>query len=94
MVAGAVVWYATYKSGAHATIAGVALALLTTARPFRGRDVLAALEHRLHPVSALGVVPAFALANAGVDVRGGLLGQAAAPSHPPRRPQDEPAPPR
>ena len=61
----------------HATIAGVALALLTPARPFRGREVLTTLEHRLHPVSAWVVVPLFALANAGVDLRGGLLAHAA-----------------
>ena len=75
---GLLVWYATYKSGVHATIAGVVLALLTPARPFRGRQVLTTLEHRLHPVSAWFVVPLFALANAGVDLRGGLLTQAAA----------------
>jgi NhaA family Na+:H+ antiporter len=78
VLAGLAVWYAMYKSGVHATIAGVALALLTPARPFRGREVLAALEHRLHPVSAWFVVPLFALANAGVDLRGGLLAEAAA----------------
>ncbi|MGH9178825.1 MAG: Na+/H+ antiporter NhaA [Acidimicrobiales bacterium] len=32
-VVGVAVWYATYRSGVHATIAGVALALLTPARP-------------------------------------------------------------
>jgi NhaA family Na+:H+ antiporter len=74
---GLLVWYATYRSGVHATIAGVALALLTPARPFRGREVLTTLEHRLHPLSAWAVVPLFALANAGVDLRGGLLTQAA-----------------
>jgi hypothetical protein len=74
---GLLVWYASYKSGIHATVAGVALALLTPARPFRGRHVLTTLEHRLHPVSAWAVVPVFALANAGVDLRGGLLTQAA-----------------
>jgi NhaA family Na+:H+ antiporter len=39
----------------------------------RGRDVLVELEHRLHPISALAIVPLFALANAGVSLeRGGL----------------------
>lgn len=33
MVVGCVVWFATFESGVHATIAGVALALLTPARP-------------------------------------------------------------
>ena len=70
------VWFAVFESGVHATIAGVALGLLTPARPVRGRPVLQELEHRLHPVSALVVVPLFALANAGVDLRGGALSAA------------------
>jgi NhaA family Na+:H+ antiporter len=32
-VLGAAVWFATYRSGVHATVAGVALGLLTPARP-------------------------------------------------------------
>ncbi len=71
------VWYATDSSGVHATIAGVALGLLTPAHPVRGREVLHELEHRLHPVTAFAVVPVFALANAGVDLRGGVLADAA-----------------
>jgi len=71
-----VAWLAVHESGVHATIAGVALGLLVPARPFRGRDVLAPLEHRLHPISAFVVVPLFALANAGVDLGGGVLGDA------------------
>jgi NhaA family Na+:H+ antiporter len=69
-------WIAVYESGIHATIAGVILGLLTPARPFKGRDVHTTLEHRLHPVSAFVVVPLFALANAGVDFGGGVLGEA------------------
>ncbi len=71
------VWYATDSSGVHATIAGVALGLLTPAHPARGREVLHGLEHWLHPVTAFAVVPLFALANAGVDLRGGVLADAA-----------------
>ncbi|MBB4661271.1 Na+/H+ antiporter NhaA [Conexibacter arvalis] len=72
----AVIWVAVYESGVHATIAGVALGLLVPARPFRGRDVQTFLEHRFHPVSAYAIVPLFALANAGVDFGGGMLGDA------------------
>ena len=71
------VWYATDSSGVHATIAGVALGLLTPAHPVGGREVLHELEHRLHPVTAFAVVPLFALANAGMDLRGGVLADAA-----------------
>jgi NhaA family Na+:H+ antiporter len=63
---GLVVWTATLESGVHATIAGVALALLTPARPVNGRKLLEELERRLHPYVSLGVLPLFALANAGV----------------------------
>ncbi len=35
------------------------------------------LEHHLHPVSAFLVVPLFALANAGIDITGAALGDAA-----------------
>ncbi|MBA9005205.1 Na+/H+ antiporter NhaA [Thermomonospora cellulosilytica] len=77
-LAGAGIWYFTHQSGVHATIAGVALGLLTPARPFRGREVLRDLEQRLHPLSAFVIIPIFALANAGVDLRGDVLGQAAA----------------
>ncbi|XAS76281.1 Na+/H+ antiporter NhaA [Dermatophilaceae bacterium Sec6.4] len=76
VVVGVGVWLATLESGVHATIAGVALGLLTPAGKVSGRDVLSTLEHRLHPYSAFAIVPLFALANAGVDFRGGLLGQA------------------
>jgi NhaA family Na+:H+ antiporter len=73
---GVLVWLATLESGVHATLAGVALGLLTPARPVAGRDVLDELERVLHPVSAFLVIPVFALANAGVDLRGGALGNA------------------
>jgi Na+:H+ antiporter, NhaA family len=36
-VVGAGIWFATFESGVHATIAGVALGLLTPARPFLGQ---------------------------------------------------------
>jgi NhaA family Na+:H+ antiporter len=77
VVVGVCVWVATLESGVHATIAGVALGLLTPAGQVGGRNVLATLEHRLHPWSAFVVVPLFALANAGVAFGGGVLGEAA-----------------
>jgi Na+:H+ antiporter, NhaA family len=70
---GLFVWVATFESGVHATLAGVALALLTPAVPLGGRDVLGELEHRLHPWVNLGILPLFALANAGVKLGGGEL---------------------
>jgi NhaA family Na+:H+ antiporter len=77
VVVGAFVWLATFESGVHATIAGVALGLLTPARPVSGRAILEEIEHRLHPVTSFVVVPLFALANAGVALGDGRLAEAA-----------------
>ena len=55
---------------------GVALGLLTPARPVRGREILHTLEDRLHPLTSFGVVPLFALANAGVYLGGDTLADA------------------
>jgi NhaA family Na+:H+ antiporter len=57
---GALIWFATWQSGVHATIAGVALGLLAPSGP---RERLA---KALHPWTSFVVVPVFALANAGV----------------------------
>jgi Na+:H+ antiporter, NhaA family len=64
----AVLWVCTYQSGVHATIAGVALGLVTPAGSFRDRRVLEQVERRLHLWTSFLVVPVFALANAGVNV--------------------------
>jgi NhaA family Na+:H+ antiporter len=62
-------WLLLHESGVHATIAGVALGLLTPTSTVAGRAVLDDIQHLLHPVSAMIVVPLFALANAGVVLR-------------------------
>ena len=63
-----VVWVAMLESGVHATLAGVALALLVPASPVAGREVLEEIEDRLHPISSFLILPLFALANAGVAI--------------------------
>lgn len=73
---GIVVWWCTLHSGVHATLAGVALALLTPARPVAGRAVLRHLLRVLEPVSAFVAVPIFALANAGIRLDPHTLGAA------------------
>jgi NhaA family Na+:H+ antiporter len=70
-------WFCVHESGVHATITGVVLGLLTPALPVRGRPVLTDLERRLHGVSSFGVVPLFALANAGVVLSGDAFSDAA-----------------
>jgi Na+:H+ antiporter, NhaA family len=72
---GAVLWFFVLKSGVHATLAGVALALIIPLRPSPGRpDDLASplhiLEHALHPYVAFLIVPVFGFANAGVSLAG------------------------
>ena len=70
VVVGAVLWAAMAKSGVHATIAGVLLGMTI---PATGTETspLRRLEHALHPWVAYGIMPIFALANAGVTVAAG-----------------------
>ncbi|NOY26541.1 MAG: Na+/H+ antiporter NhaA [Oligoflexia bacterium] len=80
LLVGAALWLAILNSGIHATIAGVILAM---AIPLHGREdddhsPLVHLEHTLHPWISWGVLPLFALANAGVQVVGADLN----PLHP------------
>ena len=102
-------WLATYASGVHPTVAGVALGLLFAAyapaeadldltrllgarfmsapSAERAREVTRQLSsslsandrltQRLHPVVSFGVVPLFALANAGVELDGEAVRAAA-----------------
>ncbi len=126
VVLGVGLWLAMLKSGVHATIAGILLAMCIPARPlgawsplaklrttlFRwrkrlpvparqtglpegvphmasqqnpsptahplntppqnGDSLMIRLEHALHPWVSFGVMPLFALANAGVTIHGGL----------------------
>jgi len=68
---GLVLWVAVLKSGIHATLAGVVLALFIPIRPDPdGISPLRQLEHDLHPVVAFGILPLFAFANAGVSLSG------------------------
>jgi NhaA family Na+:H+ antiporter len=71
-----IVWIAVHSAGIHATIAGVALGLLTRVRSDPGEDHAPAvrLEHRLQPWSAGLAVPVFALFAAGVEISGESLG--------------------
>ena len=66
-------WWFMHESGIHATIAGVALGLLTRVIPdeTEQRSPAERLEHRLVPLSAGVAVPFFALMSAGVAIGGG-----------------------
>lgn len=67
---GLIMWVAVLKSGVHATLAGVALALFIPLRDARdpAHSPLRELEHELHPSVAYVILPLFAFANAGVDL--------------------------
>ncbi|GAA2988286.1 Na+/H+ antiporter NhaA [Actinokineospora diospyrosa] len=73
------VWVAVHSSGVHATLAGVALALLTRVRkdPYEKEAPALRLEHRLQPWSAAVAVPVFALFAAGVPIGAEVLGKLA-----------------
>lgn len=82
VVTGLVVWVCVLKSGVHATLAGVVIALfipLNTADKTHSSP-LRQVEHGLAPWVVFGVVPIFAFANAGValynlslaDIVGGI----------------------
>lgn len=70
---GILLWTAVLKSGVHATLAGVALAMFIPLRasPSSESDSLSRrLEHALHPWVAFGILPLFAFVNAGVPLTG------------------------
>ncbi len=69
---GLFIWVCVLKSGVHATLAGVIIAL---AIPLRikaktGMSPLHELEHDLHPLVTFAVLPIFAFANAGIPLAG------------------------
>lgn len=69
---GIIMWIATLKSGVHATLAGVVLAMFIPMRSKVNPDYspLETMEHDLHSVVAFFVLPVFAFANAGISFAG------------------------
>jgi NhaA family Na+:H+ antiporter len=69
LVIGFFLWLCIFKSGIHATIAGVILALFIPAKNSNPefKSPLQTVEHALHPWVAFGVLPLFAFANAGIS---------------------------
>lgn len=83
ILSGAIVWIGLDRAGVHPALAGVILGLLTpvqgSSQPVRGssrqqpqpmRGPAERLQLALHPWVAYGIMPLFALANAGVALRG------------------------
>jgi len=63
-------WLAILKSGVHATLAGVIVAMFIPLGTPDGSSPAQQLEHSLHPWVAFAVLPIFAFANAGVTLSG------------------------
>jgi len=72
LIVGIILWIAVLKSGVHATLAGIVLAMFIPMS--KGEDgkssLLERLEHDLHPATAFFILPVFAFANAGISVAG------------------------
>jgi len=69
---GTILWIAVLKSGIHATLAGIVLAMFI---PLTGGDddkepLLLRLEHDLHATVAFIILPIFAFCNAGINLSG------------------------
>jgi NhaA family Na+:H+ antiporter len=65
---GIILWVSVLKSGIHATLAGVIIALFIPLYDKQNRSPLKDLEHELHPSVALFILPLFALANCGLNL--------------------------
>ena len=76
---GMILWVAVLKSGVHATLAGVVIALFIPMRDNEGRSPLRELEHDLHSPVAFAILPIFAFANAGLSMSGMSIADIAHP---------------
>ena len=81
ILAGIVMWVAVLKSGVHATLAGVVIALFIPLRTDKSdhSSPLLRAEHALHGYVMLLVMPLFAFANAGVHLGGLSVGDFLSP---------------
>jgi len=68
-------WAFMHEAGVHATVAGVALAMLTRIKEDPGEHEAPAerVQHIVHPISAGFCIPVFAFFAAGIDLRGQSL---------------------
>jgi NhaA family Na+:H+ antiporter len=77
VVVGVIIWIATLKSGVHATLAGVLVAMFIPMKSSENPaySPLKRMEHDLHPIVAFFVLPVFAFANAGLNLEGITMNQ-------------------
>lgn len=80
LILGIFMWVCVLKSGVHATLAGVLIAMAIPLRDTGPEKSLAyKAEHALHPWVAFLVLPIFAFANAGVSLGGVTLADLTTP---------------
>ena len=70
ILAGLLLWVFVLQSGVHATLAGVALALMIPVNRKDGSPLIPHLEEALHPYVKFLILPLFAFANAGLSLAG------------------------
>ena len=70
VIAGLVLWFCVLKSGVHATLAGVITAFALPVSRLRHDSPADRAEHALDPWVSFGVLPLFALLNAGITLAG------------------------
>jgi NhaA family Na+:H+ antiporter len=72
MLVGFLLWLATLNSGVHAVIAGIVLAMFIPLSSKKNPAIspLKSLEHALHPTISFIILPIFAFANSGLNLRG------------------------
>lgn len=77
LLLGLILWVAVLKSGVHATLAGIVLALFIPLKNKPGTDYspLRTLEHDLHGSVSFAILPLFAFVNAGVVLDAAALRQ-------------------
>jgi len=69
---GTIMWFSMVKSGVHATLAGVVLAMFIPIRDPKNLESspLKSMEHDLHSLVAFFILPVFAFCNAGINLKG------------------------
>jgi len=72
MVFGVIMWVSLLKSGVHATLAGVILAMFIPIKSERDPNIspLKTMEHDLHAMVAFIILPIFAFCNSGLNLSG------------------------
>ncbi len=75
-IIGFILWVCILKSGVHATLAGIIIAMVIPSKPRKADSPSPALvlEHQLHPWVAYLILPIFAFANSGVSFAGVSVG--------------------